>query len=108
MSYFAKIVDGKVIKVIVADADFFDTFIDDSPGTWIETSRDGSIRKNYAGIGMTYDSTRDAFMLPQPHSSWILNETTCKWEAPVTMPDDGKRYEWNEDTQAWDEQPESE
>jgi len=101
--YWAKVVDGLVVKVIVANDDFFETFIDDSAGTWIETKMDGSIRKNYAGIGHSYDQGRDAFYEPQPYSSWTLNETTCVWEPPVAHPNDGNMYEWNEETQAWDE-----
>ena len=69
-----------------------------------KTSSSGTpFRKNYAGIGHTYDSDRDAFISPKPYSSWILNEDTCQWNAPVEYPDDGKNYDWNEDTQAWDE-----
>ncbi len=59
-------------------------------------------RKNYAGIGYSYDQTRDAFIPPKPFPSWILNETTCNWEAPVVKPDDGQSYSWNEETQQWD------
>lgn len=68
-----------------------------------EPSSDQSkaFRKNYAGIGYTYDETRDAFIPPQPYSSWTLNETTCLWDAPVAYPDDGNMYKWNEDTQTW-------
>ena len=58
-------------------------------------------RKNYAGIGMTYDEDRDAFISPKPFTSWTLNETTCHWEAPVAYPDDGKRYQWNDDSESW-------
>jgi len=101
--YWAKVVDGLVVKVIVANDDFFETFIDDSAGTWIETKMDGSIRKNYAGIGFSYDQGRDAFIPPQPFPSWTLNETTCRWEAPVECPNDGNMYEWNETDQQWDE-----
>jgi len=101
MAIYAKVNNEVVDRVIVAEAEFFDTFVDSSPGKWIETSRDGSIRKNFAGIGMTYDKTRDAFMLLQPFASWTLNETTCKWEPPVTMPDDDKVYDWNEATTNW-------
>jgi len=101
--YWAKVNNNLVEKVIVANDDFFDTFIDDSPGTWIETKTDGSIRKNYAGVGHTYDQGRDAFIPPQPYSSWILNEDTCLWEAPVAYPDDGNMYNWNETDQQWDE-----
>ena len=60
-------------------------------------------RKNHAGIGNTYDASKDAFISPQPYPSWTLNEDTCQWDAPTAYPDDGKHYEWNEDTQAWDE-----
>jgi hypothetical protein len=65
---------------------------------------DGGVafRKNYAGIGYTYDETRDAFIPPKPFDSWILNEDSCLWEAPVAMPDDGQAYEWNEETTSWD------
>ena len=101
MSHYAKIVNGIVEKVIAAEADFFDSFVDDSPGEWIQTSYTGSIRKNYAGIGHIYDSVRDAFYEVQPYASWTLNETTCIWEPPVVYPDDGKQYEWNEDTTNW-------
>jgi hypothetical protein len=67
------------------------------------TSYNGNYRKNYAGIGMIFDAERDAFYFPQPYPSWILNENTCQWEAPVPYPDDEKRYEWNEENQSWDE-----
>jgi len=101
--YWAKVTDNLVVNVIVAEESFFDTFVDDSPGTWIETKMDGSIRKNYAGIGFSYDSTRDAFIPPQPYPSWTLNEDTCRWECPVAHPNDGNIYEWNETDQQWDE-----
>jgi hypothetical protein len=103
MSYYAKIKDNIVTEVIVADADFFDTFIDDTPGQWLETKMDGSIRKNYAGVGYTYDATRNAFIPPNQYESWTLNETTCQWEPPVAYPDVTKLYNWNETTKAWDE-----
>ena len=99
---FAKVKDGIVDDVMVADQDFMDNFIDTSAGTWIETKEDGSIRKNYAGIGYTYDETKNAFIPPQPYPSWKLNESTCRWEAPATYPDDGKVYLWNETSKAWD------
>jgi hypothetical protein len=101
--YWAKINNGLVEKVIIANEDFFDTFVDDSAGTWLETKIDGSIRKNYAGIGYTYDSTRDAFIPPKPYESWTLNESTCQWESPVAYPDATKLYNWNETDQTWDE-----
>ena len=110
MSHFAKVLDGKVTQVIVAEPEFFETFVDSSPGTWIQTSynthggqhQEGRpLRKNYAGIGFTYDSVRDAFLPPQPFASWTLNEDTCLWDAPTPMPTDGKIYRWDEPTTSW-------
>ncbi len=103
MAHYAKVEDSLVTKVIVAEAEFFNTFVDDSPGEWIQTSYTGSIRKNYAGVGDTYDAIRDAFIAPKPYPSWTLVEATCQWTAPVTYPDDGKMYDWNEDTTNWTE-----
>ena len=100
---FAKVKDGIVIECIVADQNFIDSYADNTPGTWLKTKEDGSIRKNYAGIGYTYDAENDAFIAPKPFNSWVLNNTTFKWEPPVPYPDDGKRYVWNETTKAWDE-----
>lgn len=80
-------------------------------GTWVQTSYNATIRKNYAGQGFTYDSTRDAFIPPKPYPSWILDENTCQWQAPVPYPTDvgtpdaPKRYVWNEQTQQWDLMP---
>jgi len=99
---FAKVKNGIVIEVMVADQEFIDSYVDSTPGNWLETRKDGSIRKNYAGIGFSYDSTRDAFIPPQPYPSWTLNEDTCLWEPPVAYPTDGNMYNWNEETQAWD------
>ena len=99
---FAKVKKGVVINVMVADQDFMDNFIDTSAGQWIETKEDGSIRKNYAGIGFSYDSTRDAFIPPQPYPSWTLDEDTCLWECPVAYPNDDNMYQWNEDIQEWE------
>ena len=115
MAHYAKVLDGKVVNIIVAEADFFKTFIDDSAGTWIQTSyntRGGvhyepnshtpssdqskALRKNYAGLGFIYDKDKDAFYAPQPYASWTLNSTTYYWEPPVTYPSDGKEYIWNE------------
>jgi hypothetical protein len=101
--YWAKVNKGIVQKVIVAEESFFDTFVDDSAGQWLETKMDGSIRKNYAGIGFSYDSTKDAFIPPKPYPSWTLNEDTCLWECPVAYPEDGNDYDWNETDQQWDE-----
>jgi len=112
MSHFAKVVDGKVVKVIVAEQEFFETFIDDSPGSWIQTSYNTignqhpegrPLRGNYAGIGYTYDATNDVFYAPKPFNSWVLNESTWTWEAPIAMPDDGKSYIWDEATTNWKE-----
>lgn len=122
MGHYAKIVNGVVTKVIVADADFFNVFVDDSPGDWIQTSyntRGGvyynpnsnipaqdqskALRKNYAGVGYSYSPVLDAFIPPQPFPSWNLNEETCLWEAPIPMPNDGKDYFWNEETLSWQE-----
>ena len=101
MAHFAKInLNTKLVEqVIVAEQEFVDTLL----GTWIQTSYNGSIRKNYAGIGHTYDFARDAFYAPQPYPSWTLNEDTCQWEAPVTHPTDGKLYKWNEQELNWEE-----
>ena len=114
MTTFAKVEDGIVTRVIVADQSFIDNH---TTGTWIETSyntrrgvhhgEDGSpdggtaMRFNYAGTGYTYDAVRDAFYAPKPYPSWVLNETSCVWQAPTAFPDDGKRYAWNEDSTAW-------
>ena len=103
MAHYAKVENTLVTQVIVAEAEFFDTFVDDTPGQWLETKEDGSIRKNHAGIGFTYDATRDAFYGPQPYSSWTLDESTCQWVCPVTYPVDDKVYNWNETDQTWDE-----
>lgn len=118
MAHFAKVVDGVVTRVIVAEPEFFDTFVDTSPGKWLQTSyntRGGihyapnsdepdngtPLRMNYAGIGYTYDEEIDAFIPPKPFASWTLNESTCTWEAPVPMP--SGRVTWNEETQSWDQ-----
>jgi hypothetical protein len=111
MAHYAKVVDSKVTQVIVAEADFFNTFVDNSPGAWIQTSyntignqhtQGGTpLRGNYAGIGYTYDAQNDVFYAPQPFPSWILNNTTWTWEAPTPMPIDGKLYRWDEPTTSW-------
>ena len=112
MAHYAKIQNGSVTQVIVAEAEFFETFIDDSPGEWIQTSyntrggqhpEDMPLRKNFAGIGYTYDKTLDAFIPPKPYASWTLDEETCLWNAPTSYPTDGKNYNWNEDTISWQE-----
>ena len=112
MSHFAKVTDGKVTQVIVAEKEFFDTFVDSSPGTWLQTSYNTHgnqhpegrpLRGNYAGIGFTYDAINDVFYAPQPFPSWILNNTTWLWEAPVAMLNDEKMYKWNESITNWEE-----
>ena len=112
MSHFAKVLDGKVVNVIVAEQEFFDTFVDSGPGTWLQTSYNTlggkhpegrPLRKNFAGIGYTYDSVRDAFIPPQPYASWLLDEETCLWQSPVAMPTDEKLYVWDEETLQWTE-----
>ena len=113
MGHFAKVVSGTVTQVIVAEPEFFDTFVDSSPGEWIQTSYNTfggehklggtPLRKNYAGMGYTYDKTKDAFIPPKPFPSWTLDEDTCLWNCPVAYPTDDKMYNWNESTQTWDE-----
>jgi hypothetical protein len=112
MAHFAKVNNGIVEQVIVAEPEFFDTFVDSSPGQWIQTSYNTHggvhanggtpLRKNYAGIGYSYDATRDAFIPPKPYASWTLNEDTCLWDCPVAMPAEGGPYVWNEAAQSWD------
>ena len=117
MSHFAKVLDGKVIQVIVAEPEFFDTFVDSSPGQWIQTSYntrggvhygpdnqpDGgeALRGNYAGIGYIYDHANDVFYPPQPYASWTLSQTTWIWEPPVPYPTDGQVYQWDETQGNW-------
>ena len=108
MSHFAKVENGIVTQVIVAEQDVIDSGL--FGDGWIQTSYNTAggqhpegrpLRKNYAGIGYTYDSTRDAFIPPKPFASWTLNEETCLWSAPTPCPDDGKPYTWNEETTSW-------
>jgi hypothetical protein len=119
MAHFAKIDENNVVtQVVVVDnkdtadasgvekehigAAFLESVLG---GTWKQTSYHGNIRKNYAGIGYTYDADIDAFVPPKPYPSWVLNTETAQWEAPVPMPDDGKMYSWDEETQSWVEVP---
>ena len=111
MAHYAKVENSLVTQVIVAEPEFFDTFVDSSPGEWVQTSyntnggvhSDGGtpLRKNFAGVGFTYDATRDAFIEPQPFNSWLLDEATCIWGAPTAYPDDGLDYGWDEASLAW-------
>lgn len=112
MAHFAKVVDGIVTKVVVAEPEFFETFIDDSPGQWVQTSYNTHggehllggtpLRKNYAAKGYTYDKRLDAFIPIKPFPSWVLDEEKCLWKAPVDYPSDRKVYNWNETTKQWD------
>jgi len=110
MSHFAKVENGIVTQVIVAEQDVIDSGLF---GTgWVQTSYNtlggvhmlggAPLRKNYAGIGYSYDATRDAFIPPKPYASWTLVEETCQWQPPTPMPvEEGKHYQWNEDTLSW-------
>jgi len=112
MAHYAKVDQGKVINVIVAEAEFFATFVDSSPGEWIQTSYNTfgnehklggtPLRGNFAGIGYTYDRENDVLYAPKPFPSWILNQSTWTWEAPTPKPNDDKQYYWNESTTSWD------
>ena len=110
MGHFAKVVDGKVTQVIVAEKEFFDTFVDTSPGTWLATSYNTfgnkhlnggtPLRGNFAGIGYTYDVGNDVFYAPQPFPSWVL-DANWLWQPPIAMPIDNKEYFWDESTKTW-------
>ena len=112
MAHFAKLGKGNIVENVVvvsndiatteqAGVNFLNTLYK-TRDVWKQTSYNINIRKNYAGVGFTYDQTRDAFIPPKPFNSWILNEETCLWEAPVAYPDDGQPYSWNEETKQWD------
>ena len=103
MSHFAKLNNNIVTEVIVAEQDYINSGVVGDSFLWVQTSYNGNFRKNFAGIGFTYDKTRDAFIAPKPYPSYVLNETSCLWEAPVAYPNDGNVYEWNESDQQWDE-----
>ena len=118
MAHFAKVENGIVKQVIVAEQDVIDSGLFGSPSSWVQTSyntrggvhygQDGNpdegvaLRGNYASIGYVYDRTNDVFYAQQPYPSWTLNHSIWDWEAPIPMPNDGKRYDWNESTQSWD------
>ena len=111
MSHFAKVENGVVTQVIVIEQDVLNLGHWGDPASWVQTSYNTAggvhklggtpLRKNYAGIGFTYDAVRDAFIPPKPFASWVLNEDTCLWDAPTPMPTDGKMYTWDEPTTAW-------
>ena len=118
MAHFAKVENGIVTQVIVAEQDVIDSGLFGDPNQWIQTSynthgnvhygQDGkpdngvALRGNFAGIGYTYNKKLDAFYPPQPYPSWVLSPKTINWESPVPYPNDGKAYQWNEDTTSWD------
>jgi hypothetical protein len=112
MAHFAKLGVGNIVEQVVvvsndiatteqAGADFLNNLYK-TRDVWKQTSYNGNIRKNYAGINFIYDQTRDAFISPKPFNSWILNEDTCRWEAPVAKPDDDQDYNWNETIKNWE------
>ena len=112
MAHFAKLGTGNIVEQVVvvsndiatteqAGADFLNNLYK-TRDVWKQTSYNNNIRKNYAGIGFKYDQTRDAFIAPKPFNSWILNEDTCQWEAPVAKPDDDQDYKWNETIKNWE------
>jgi hypothetical protein len=103
MSHFAKLDNNNIVtQVIVAEQDFINSGMVGDSFRWVQTSYNNNFRKNYAGVGCTYDRIRDAFIPPKTYPSWILNEDTCLWDAPVDMPDDDNKYTWNEETTNWD------
>lgn len=107
MAHFAEVDNNNiVVRVVVTDNNApnegYDWLVDNLGGTWIQTSYNSTIRKNFAGIGFTYDSELDAFIAPKPFPSWQLNQETCQWEAPTPYPTDGFSYNWNEADLAWD------
>ena len=115
MAHFAKIDENNIVTqvVVVENKDTADASGVEKEhigaahlekilgGIWKQTSYNGNFRKNYAGIGYTFDAQRNAFIPPKPFNSWILNETNCQWEAPITMPNDGQMYSWDENIQNW-------
>ena len=112
MAHFAKIGIGNIVEKVEvvsnniatteqAGVDFLRNLYNDQNAQWFQTSYNNNIRKNFAGIGYTYDQARDAFISPKPYPSWTLNETTCRWDPPVAYPTDGQTYNWNEENQQW-------
>ena len=111
MAHYAFLNENNIVTEVIVGIDETETIEGLDTETWYgnfrgqvckRTSYNGNIRKNYAGIGFTYDAARDAFIVPKPFNSWVLDEETCRWEAPVAMPtEEGKRYTWNEATLAW-------
>jgi hypothetical protein len=112
MAHYAFLNENNVVTEVITGVDETEFIEGLDTETWYgnfrgqvckRTSYNGNIRKNYAGIGYTYDASRDAFIPPKPLNSWVLNESTCQWQAPTPMPTDGKQYEWSEDDLTWKE-----
>ena len=116
MAHFAKLDNNNLVQqvIVVHNNELLENGIESEAkgivfckslfdGNWVQTSYNSTFRKNYAGIGDTYDSARDAFIAPKPFNSWVLDEATCRWQAPTPMPTDDKSYTWNEETLSWDE-----
>ena len=111
MAHYAKVLDNKVTQVITAEPEFFETFVDTTPGEWIQTSYNTygnqhilggtPLRGNFAGVGFIYDRTNDVFYETQPFPSWTLDHSKWKWQAPVEQPENGKKYYWDESTTNW-------
>ena len=111
MAHYAFLNENNIVTEVIVGIDENETIEELNPETWYgnfrgqvckRTSYNGNIRKNYAGIGYTYDAARDAFIAPKPFYSWILNEDTCRWESPIPYPQDNNNYKWNEQNQSWD------
>ena len=116
MAHFAELDENNVVLrvIVVHNSELMDNGIESEDKgiqfcqsifgedtVWKQTSYNGSFRKNYAGSGFTYDARRDAFLEPKPFDNWVLNNTTCKWEAPIAYPDDGRRHAWDDYTNTW-------
>ncbi len=108
MAHWAEIDENNLVtRILVGDNndpngdEGYQWLIDNLGGTWIKTSFNSNIRKNFAGVGYTYDEERDAFIAPKPFDSWLLDEKTCKWTAPVPYPTDGITYQWDEEAGNW-------
>jgi hypothetical protein len=104
MSHWAEVDNNNVVLRVLVGPNYGDegeAFFNALGGTWVKTSYNGNIRKNFAGIGMSYDPARDAFIAPKPHNSWLLDEDTCQWKAPIEYPTDGLIYKWDEELTDW-------
>ena len=104
MSHFAEIDNNNTVLRVLVGPNYGDegqAFFEALGGRWVKTSYNNNIRKNYAGIGYTYDDQRDAFIAPKPYNSWLLDEDTCQWQAPVPYPTDDLMYEWDEELTDW-------